>query len=44
MDHRVLVIYPGDKDLITAKIAACNGKTILFVNPNAVLIVLPTTS
>jgi hypothetical protein len=31
MDHYVLVIYPGDKDLITPQIAARNGKTILFV-------------
>jgi hypothetical protein len=31
MDHHVLVIHPGDKDLITAQIAARNGKTILFV-------------
>jgi superfamily II DNA/RNA helicase len=31
MDHHVLVMHPGDKDLITAQIAARNGKTILFV-------------
>jgi superfamily II DNA/RNA helicase len=31
MEHHVLVMHPGDKDLITAQIAACNGKTILFV-------------
>jgi superfamily II DNA/RNA helicase len=31
IDHHVLVIYPGDRDLITAQIAARNGKTILFV-------------
>ena len=31
MEHHVLVIHPGDKDLITAQIAARNGKTILFV-------------
>jgi superfamily II DNA/RNA helicase len=30
-DHHVLVIHPSDKDLITAQIAARNGKTILFV-------------
>jgi len=31
MEHHVLVMHPGDKDLITAQIAARNGKTILFV-------------
>ena len=31
IDHHVLVMHPGDKDLITAQIAARNGKTILFV-------------
>jgi len=31
MDHHVLVMHPGDKDLITAQIAARNGKTILFI-------------
>ena len=31
IDQHVLVIHPGDKDLITDQIAACNGKTILFV-------------
>jgi superfamily II DNA/RNA helicase len=31
MDHHVLVMHPGDKDQITAQIAARNGKTILFV-------------
>jgi superfamily II DNA/RNA helicase len=31
MDHQVFAIHPGDKDLITAQIAARNGKTILFV-------------
>ena len=31
MDHHVLVMHPGDKDLITTQIAARNGKTILFV-------------
>ena len=29
--HHVLVMDPGDKDLITAQIAVRNGKTILFV-------------
>ena len=31
MDHRVLIMHPGDKDLITAQSATRNGKTILFV-------------
>jgi superfamily II DNA/RNA helicase len=31
MDHHVLVMHPGGKDLITTKITARNGKTILFV-------------
>ena len=31
MYHHVFVIHLGDKDLITAQIAARNGKTILFV-------------
>jgi superfamily II DNA/RNA helicase len=31
MDHYILVMNPGDKDDITAQIAARNGKTILFV-------------
>ena len=31
MDHHVLVMHPGGKDLITAQITARNGKTILFV-------------
>ena len=31
MDHRVLIMHPGDKDLITAQSATQNGKTILFV-------------
>ena len=31
MEHHVLVMHPGDKDLITAQIAARNGKTILFI-------------
>ena len=31
MDHHVLVIHPSYKELITAQIAARNGKTILFV-------------
>ena len=31
MEHHVLVMHPGDKDLITAQITARNGKTILFV-------------
>jgi len=30
-DHHALVMHPGDKDLITAQIAARNGKMILFV-------------
>ena len=44
MEHHVLVMHPGDKDLITAQIAARNGKTILLLKPNAVQIVLRTTS
>ena len=32
MDHYVLVMHPSDKDLITARVEAKNGKTILFVN------------
>ena len=31
MEHYILVMNPGDKDDITAQIAARNGKTILFV-------------
>ena len=31
MEHHVLVIHPNDKELITAQIAAREGKTILFV-------------
>jgi superfamily II DNA/RNA helicase len=31
MNHYVLVVHPSTKDLITAQIAARNGKTILFV-------------
>ena len=31
MDHYVLVVHPGEKDLITAQIEARNGKTILSV-------------
>jgi hypothetical protein len=31
MEHHVLVIHPGDKDLITTQIAARNEKTILFI-------------
>ena len=31
MEHRVFVMHPGDKDLITAQIEERNGKTILFV-------------
>ena len=31
MEHHVLVMHPGDKDLITAQIAARNGKTILVI-------------
>jgi hypothetical protein len=30
MEHRVLVMHPDDKDLITAQIAARNGKILLF--------------
>jgi superfamily II DNA/RNA helicase len=31
MEHHVLVIHPNDKEIITAQIAAREGKTILFV-------------
>ena len=31
MEHHVLVMHPGDKDEITAQIAARDGRTILFV-------------
>jgi superfamily II DNA/RNA helicase len=31
MEHHVLVIHSGDKDLITTQIAARNEKTILFI-------------
>lgn len=31
MEHHVLVMHPGDKDEITAQIAAREGRTILFV-------------
>jgi len=31
MEHHVLAMHSGDKDLITAQIAARNGKTLLFV-------------
>ena len=30
MEHHVLIMHPGDKDLITAQITARNGKTFLF--------------
>jgi superfamily II DNA/RNA helicase len=30
MDRHVLVIYPGDKDLIAEQIVVSNGKTILI--------------
>jgi hypothetical protein len=43
MDHHVLVMHPGDKDLITVQIAARNGKTILFVKTQRGQIVLLTT-
>ena len=31
MTHHVLIMQPVDKDLITAQIAARNGKSTLFV-------------
>ena len=31
MEHHVLVIHPGDKDLISTQIAAHNEKTILLI-------------
>jgi len=31
MEHHVLVVHPNDKEIITAQIAAREGKTILFV-------------
>ena len=44
MEHRVLVMHPGDKDLITAQIQLATEKLFSLLKPNAAQIVLPTTS
>jgi superfamily II DNA/RNA helicase len=35
MDHHVLLVHPADKDLVTAQIAARDGRTIFFVRTQA---------
>ena len=44
MEHHVLVMHPGDKDLITAQIAARMKRQFSLLKPNAAQIVLRTTS
>ncbi len=35
MDHHVLLVHPADKDLVTAQIAARDGRTIFFMRTQA---------
>ena len=35
MDHHVLLVHPADKDLVTAQIAARDGRTLFFVRTQA---------
>jgi superfamily II DNA/RNA helicase len=35
MDHHVLLVHPADKDVVTAQIAARDGRTIFFVRTQA---------
>ena len=35
MDHHVLLVHPADKDVVTAQIAAREGRTIFFVRTQA---------
>ena len=44
MNHHVLVMHPGDKDLITAQIAARMERQFSFLKPNAARIAFQTTS
>jgi hypothetical protein len=44
MDHHVLVMHPGDKDLITEQLQHAMEKQFSLLKPNAEPIALPTTS
>ncbi|MBK9739592.1 MAG: DEAD/DEAH box helicase [Actinobacteria bacterium] len=35
MDHHVLLVHPADKDIVTAQIAARDGRTIFFMRTQA---------
>jgi len=35
MEHHVLLVHPGDKDVVTAQIAARDGRTIFFMRTQA---------
>jgi hypothetical protein len=43
MDHHVLVIHPGDKDLITEQLQHAMEKQFFLLKPNAAPIASPTT-
>jgi hypothetical protein len=44
MDHHVLVMHPGDKDLTTEQLQHAIEKQFFLLKPNAEPIVLPTIS
>jgi hypothetical protein len=43
MDHHVLVMHPGDKDLITEQLQHAMEKQFFLLKPNAAPIASPTT-